>query len=235
MIEDKGNTNNVFVFNKIGVQQTKLALDGVQNFDWEDIAVGPGPIAGESYIYVADIGDNNANRNNIRIIRFIEPDLSAISSNTITISDYDIINFTYPTGPRDAETLMIDPNSKNLIIMTKAELVTRVYHLEYPYNQNMNNAVFIGLLPMKKLVGGDISHDGQRIIVKKKSKVYFWETMNNDIYKTLFHHVPSKVAYEPEPRGESIGFSKDGSSYFTITETKGLENAEPILFRYMED
>lgn len=235
MIEDKGNPNKIYVYNQTGVLQTKLLLQGLENIDWEDLAIGSGPVNGESYIYVADIGDNDANRNSVRIIRFVEPDLSSISSNSITISNYDIINFQYPSGARDAETLIINPFNKDLIIMTKAELVTRVYHLKYPYTASMNKAEFVGLLPTKKLVAGDISADGQRIIVKNKSTIYYWETQNNDIYKTMFHNAPKKVAYVLEPQGESIGFSRNGKSYFTITETKGIEGAEPILYHYMEN
>jgi hypothetical protein len=235
MVEDKGNANKIFVFNRSGILQTKLVLQGLENIDWEDIAIGSGPISGESYIYVADIGDNDGNRNSVRIIRFIEPDLSSISSNSIVINNYDIINFQYPNGAKDAETLLLNPFNKDLIIMTKVELVTRVYQLKYPYSSNMNKAEFIGLLPTQKIVAGDISSDGQRIVVKNKSTIYYWETHSNDIYKTLFHNPPKKISYIPEPRGESVGFSKDGKSYFTITETKGIDGAEPILYHYMEN
>jgi hypothetical protein len=235
MVEDKGNANKIFVFNRSGILQTKLVVQGLENIDWEDLAIGPGPVSGESYIYVADIGDNDANRNSARIIRFIEPDLSTISSNSIVINNYDIINFQYAGGAKDAETLMLNPFNKDLIIMTKVELVTRVYQLKYPYSSNMNKAEFVGLLPTQKLVAGDISSDGQRIVVKNKNTVYYWETQSNDIYKTIFHNAPKKVSYIPEPRGESIGFSKDGKSYFTITETKGIDGAEPILYHYMEN
>jgi hypothetical protein len=235
MVEDKGNANKIFVFNRSGILQTKLILQGLENIDWEDIAIGSGPISGESYIYVADIGDNDGNRNSVRIIRFIEPDLSSISSNSIVINNYDIINFQYPNGAKDAETLLLNPFNKDLIIMTKVELVTRVYQLKYPYSSNMNKAEFIGLLPTQKIVASDISSDGQRIVVKNKSTIYYWETHSNDIYKTLFHNAPKKISYIPEPRGESVGFSKDGKSYFTITETKGIDGAEPILYHYMEN
>lgn len=235
MIEDKGNDNKVYVFDKTGDFQIELRIQGYENIDWEDLAIGPGPIDGESYIYIADIGDNNNNRNSVRIIRFIEPDLSSISSNSLNINNVDIIDFQYPTGPRDAETLMINPFNRDLIVMTKVELVTRVYTLTYPYASSLNTAVFVGLLPTNKLVAGDISYDGQRIAVKNKSTIYYWETQNNDVFKTLFHSAPKTVAYITEPQGESLGFSKDGKSYFTISETKGHENAQPILFHYKEN
>lgn len=235
MIEDKGNDNEVYVFNQTGQFQTKIVLTGLDNIDWEDLAIGSGPIAGETYIYIADIGDNDAIRSSVRIIRFIEPDLSSNNSNTISIADYDIINFQYPTGAKDAETLLFDPFTKDLILMSKREIVSRVYKLQFPYNQNMNKAVFVGLLPFKKLVAGDISSDGQRIAVKNKNTIYYWETVGNNMLKTIFDNPPKTVAYTVEPQGESLGFSADGQSYFTISETKGHAGAEPILYHYKEN
>lgn len=235
MIQDQGNSNEVHVFDINGVFVTKFVLIGLENIDWEDIAIGPGPEPNESYIYVADIGDNEAKRSSVRIIRFPEPYISVNTSTSVSISNYDVINFKYPTGAKDAETLMINPFNKDLIIMTKRDLVTRVYKIEYPYNLSMNDAVFVGLLPLKKLVGGDISYDGQRAVVKNKSTIYYWDFDNNDILKSFFHNTPRIVDYIAEPQGESIGFSKDGKSYYTITETKGHPGAEPILYQYKEN
>lgn len=235
MLEDKGNVNEIYVFNTSGVLQTKLIIQGMQNIDWEDITIGPGPVDGESYIYIGDIGDNDNVRTSTRIIRFVEPDLSSNTANSISISTFDVINFQYKSGAKDAETLMIHPTTKDLIIMSKSTDLTHVYKLEFPYNKAMNEPVFVGLLPFKKLVAGDVSSDGQRIAVKNKSTIYYWETVDNDIYKTLFHHAPKTVTYTQEPQGESLGFSKDGKSYFTITETKDHAGAQPILFHYMEN
>jgi len=235
MIEDKGNENEVYVFDQMGTFKTKLILEGEINIDWEDLAIGSGPVAGETYIYIADMGDNDGNRSGVRVIRFVEPNLANNASNTVSITEYDVINFQYPNGPRDAETLMIDPNSKDLIILTKRDELTRVYRLKFPYASGMNKAEFIGLLPFKKLVAGDISADGQRIAVKNKNTIYYWETVENDVLKTLFHASPKTIAYTIEPQGESLGFSFDGKSYFTISETKGISGAEPILFHYKEN
>ena len=51
-------------------------LAGVENRDWEDIAVGPGPDASKSYVYVADIGDNEGQYQYKYIYRFEEPVLN---------------------------------------------------------------------------------------------------------------------------------------------------------------
>lgn len=69
---DSGGEAAVFVLDTLGNELGKLDLLGLTNRDWEDIAVGPGP-NGSSYIYVAEIGDNEAKYNQISLYRFAEP------------------------------------------------------------------------------------------------------------------------------------------------------------------
>jgi hypothetical protein len=40
--------------------------------DCEDIAVGPGPVKGKSYVYDGDIGDNDSKRKYITVYRIEE-------------------------------------------------------------------------------------------------------------------------------------------------------------------
>ena len=49
----------------------RLDIDGAENCDWEDVAVGPGP-GGDSYIYIADSGGNSGRVCNV-IYRVREP------------------------------------------------------------------------------------------------------------------------------------------------------------------
>ena len=57
-------------------------LDGAKANDWEDIAIGPGPVAGQSYLYVGDIGDNSTSRSHIDVYRVAEPDVRTGSPTT---------------------------------------------------------------------------------------------------------------------------------------------------------
>ncbi len=233
MVEDRSNKNAVYVFNKEGGYQGKLVLQGVENIDWEDLAIGPGPTPGKNYIYVADIGDNDAVRENVRVIRFEEPNEFSFSENKMIIQNYDVITFEYPDGARDAETLLIDPKNLQLIVITKREAVARVYALGYPYtNKELD---FIGLLPMQRLLGGDVSPSGNKVLLKNKSTVYYWSNVGDNLLKSLFKTNPVSVFYIKEPQGESIGFTSDEKGYMTITETSGHSGAEPILYHYIEE
>ena len=102
--------------------------------DWEDMCIGPGPQKNIDYLYIGDIGDNFSKFKKKRIHRFKEPiiDLNQDSPFNIKIKDFDTIVFTYPDGNRDAEALMVDPNTKDLYILSKRESSVSIYRLPFP-------------------------------------------------------------------------------------------------------
>ena len=67
---------NVFLKEQIYTFFSAVIDFGSDADDLEDIAVGRGPVDGVSYIYVADIGNNDYDKNVFTIYRFPEPDLS---------------------------------------------------------------------------------------------------------------------------------------------------------------
>ena len=73
---DSGDHSRIFAVNFNGVHLAEYYLSNSKNRDWEDIAVGPGPILGESYLYVGDIGDNLSIYGTKYIYRFIEPTIN---------------------------------------------------------------------------------------------------------------------------------------------------------------
>ncbi len=68
---DAGNAAVVYALDAQGRALGTYTLPG--NTDNEDIAIGPGPVTNVSYLYVADIGDNNSDRSNIAIYQIPEP------------------------------------------------------------------------------------------------------------------------------------------------------------------
>jgi len=90
----------------------RVRVAGVKVEDWEAVAVGPCP--GGSCIYIADIGDNEAERKRITIYRIPEP------STEDSVAVKDTFHATYPDGAHDAEALLVAPDG-GLFIVTKGE------------------------------------------------------------------------------------------------------------------
>ncbi len=130
---DSGDTARVFAMNVQGTHLGIYNLSGASATDWEDTAVGPGPVEGQSYLYLGDIGDNNAVRSTIRVYRAPEPAVSPSQPPVnVDLSDVATTTLQYPDGPRDAETLMIDQATADLYIVSKRETPSRLYRAAFP-------------------------------------------------------------------------------------------------------
>lgn len=98
--EDSGNPNEIQLLRPNGTIAARFTIDGAVNRDWEDMAVGLGPVLGETYIYLADIGDNKLRYTQKVIYRF--PDLT-ISNQTLPyvghVTNANAIRLTLLEGP----------------------------------------------------------------------------------------------------------------------------------------
>ena len=70
---DRNHFNRIFALNTQGTHLGSFWIEGVENRDWEDIAIGPGPVEGLDYIYIADVGNNYSEYELKYIYRFPEP------------------------------------------------------------------------------------------------------------------------------------------------------------------
>jgi hypothetical protein len=213
---DSGNRAEVLlVDDKLNIRLTCI-LDNVINRDWEDIAVGPGPEPGKTYIYVADIGDNMAIFPYKMIYRFEEPKFVEGTAK-VTITKFDRIVFQLDVK-KDTESLLIDPKTKDLYVISKREKPVYVYELKYPYSTTDTlTAQKIGSIPFGQVVAGDFSSDGSEVLIKNYNNVLYWK-LNNESLASALKRNPLIVNYEAEPQGESVTFARDGSGFYTISE-----------------
>lgn len=232
---DSGNPNQVYLTDGSGADKGTLTLTQQNNRDWEDIAVGPGPIAGKSYVYVADIGDNDAKYNTVMIYRFPEPDLTGKSLPFIMdVTNVDKIELKYPDGPRNAETLMVDPLTRDIYIASKESNLSKIYVARYP--QSITTVTTLSPLVellFNKATGGDISADGSEILLRSKEQVWYWKLPAGTSISAGLVTKPQYAPYfKNEPQGEGIGFAADGTGYYTDTEVKGYPGALATISFY---
>lgn len=218
---DSGNANQVYLTNGNGGNVGTLTLTQVGNRDWEDIAVGPGPAPGKNYVYLGDIGDNHSQYPSVLIYRFPEPDLTGKTlPTTINIDSLDIIELKYPDGPRNAETLMVDPLTKDIFIASKESNSSKIYVARYPQSTKASTVMTpVVQLYMDKATAGDISPDGTEILLRNNGQIWYWKLPVGTSVSRGLLTAPQIAPYaNGEPQGEGICFAADGSGYYTDTE-----------------
>lgn len=220
---DSGNPNQVYLTDGAGANKGTLTLTSVGNRDWEDIAVGPGPVAGVNYVYVGDIGDNNSNNSSVFIYRFPEPNLAGKTLPFIAdIPAVDIIELKYPDGPRNAETLMVDPLTKDIYIASKESNVCKIYVARYPQSTASATVMTpVVQLYFNKATAGDISPDGTEILLRSNELIWYWKLPSGTNVSAGLLTKPQVAPYfNNEPQGEGVGFAADGIGYYTDTEIR---------------
>lgn len=229
---DSGDRGRVFAINDQGTLLATIELNGVTARDCEDIAVGLGPKDRTAYLYLADIGDNNAEHTVSRLYRFPEPEIKLSDrGRVIALDTVETIAFTYSDGPRDAETLLADPVTGDLFIVSKREETCRLYRLPFPQQSGtVLTAEAAGVLPLTMAVGGDISADGAEILIKNYMTVFYW---NRDVQQPVAQALtalPAVIPYALEPQGEAIAWRGDGAGFYTLSEE--AFNIEAHLYYY---
>jgi len=225
---DKGDTSRVFAISTTGASLATFVLAGAEASDWEDIAVGPGPIGGTSYLYVGDIGDNSATSDTIEVYRVAEPAVVA-SSAEVTLSGVDRLEFRYPGGQgNNAETLLVDPTTGDIYVVTKSDTgEARVYRASPPFEplrrttMTLVTTLQFGAAPLlgdPSATGGDISPDGALIAIRSYDTAYAWRRPAGTTVEEAFATAPCSLPVRAESQGEAFGFFSDGTGYFTVSE-----------------
>jgi hypothetical protein len=232
--EDSGNWNEIYITNAKGEDLGKIVLDGIANRDWEDLASGPGPENSKSYLYIGDIGDNNSVYPNVIIYRFAEPDLTNCSSQTIIHVTPDVLKFTYPTGAVNAESLLLDPLTKDLYIMTKQVAHSMLFVAKYPQSTTSSTKLIqLASLPFDLLTAADISPDGSEILVRNTGQIWYWKRQTKETVLNAMLRKPMDAPYyRNEHQGEAICFAADGTGFFAVSEIKKYPGAIVALSFY---
>jgi hypothetical protein len=174
---DSGEGPFIFAFDRKGKNRGVWRVAGARAFDWEDMAIGPGPQRGRSYLYIGDIGDNLKKRNQIIVYRVAEPLITPNDSSSTVRTPRrteaaDVIRLKYPDGKYDAETLLIHPLTGDIYVITKASgAAARVYKLKSSAPKSaVSTLSYVGEFRFPNLflgfvTGGDISPDGRRVVI----------------------------------------------------------------------
>jgi hypothetical protein len=229
---DSGDKPVLYCINQKAELLQTLYCNGITHRDWEDIATIRFPSSGKSKIIIADIGDNAAAYSYNTLYILDEPD--NVTDKTAEVSQIQKITYRYADGQRDAETLLADPLTGDLFILSKREMAIGVYRIPYPYNTNDTLLLEKMLtLPFTQVVAGDIAASGKDIAIKTYSTVYYWLRKPGKSVTETLSSTPWLTSYITEAQGEALCWNTDGSAFFTLSEEGPFKNI-PVLFKYQK-
>ncbi|MEA5458304.1 hypothetical protein VB796_04610 [Arcicella sp. LKC2W] len=235
---DSGDSNRIFSIDTKGKGTREFYLEGATNRDWEAIAIAK--FTEGSYLYIGEIGDNNAEYATSAIYRVPEPTITSTTPQSNTLKNVQKITYKYPDGARDVECFLIDQVSKDIYIISKRDNLKRLYRLPYPQSYTSTiTAEFVQELAFSTgtatplfITDGNISADNQEIIIKNYLQIFHWRRNTNESIAEALKRTPIMLPYTAEAQGEGICFGEDGAGYYTISEESS--NKIPVKLHYYQ-
>lgn len=232
---DSGNSAVVYALSPQGRLLGTYVLPG--NTDNEDVGMGPGPIGGISYLYVADIGDNSSTRSSIALYQIPEPAVYDWQTNSPfanrEMKGARVIKLTYPDGAHNAEAEFVDPVTGDWFVLTKAATTSRIYTATKAQLDASTNITLslVGTLGFDVPSAADISPLGNEIIVRQEDFARLYPRTNGQSIASAFQSAPVSIPVAgtagSEPNGEAIAFDSFGGGYFTLSESSA---AQPLRY-----
>ena len=220
---DSGGAPAVYALGEDGSDLGAYALEGAEATDWEDIAVGPGPEPDVPYVYAADIGDNEARRQSLTVYRAPEPTAAPDGAGG-TLTGVEAIGLRYPGGPSDAEALLVDPRTGDLVVVTKS-YAGSAHVLHAPAAALVDGATVdltdegvVSVRLADAVTGGDVAPDGSFVLLRTYGSVLAFPVADGGTVTEALAGPPCSAPHADERQGEAVAVTSDGAAYVTISE-----------------
>lgn len=210
----------------------RVELIGIDNLDWEDMAAFQ--YLQEDWLIIGDIGDNLSKRPSIQLHFLPEPGTSLTS----TVVQHSL-HLTYPDGPRDTESLAVDPVDNTIYLLSKRDHPARLYRISVAqaFSRQSAELEFVGEVDSipahseadiiadpdhgrwsDQATALDISSDGSLIALQTyKMTMLFKRAKGMSVLDALNGKA---IIYNTDPlaQEEAIAFSQDGKYLLIATE-----------------
>jgi hypothetical protein len=227
---DSGDRPRVLAFTAAGAPVADLDVPGAEAVDWEDVAIGPGAGGRGHALYLADIGDNAEARETVDVYRVPEPAAGA----TGTTAPAQRLRLRYPDGAHDAETLLVAPRGRELVIVTKQfSGESGVYVARTPSagaaTTTLRQVATLDLGLGGLATGGDVSADGHVVAVRTYTGYVAWTVARGASLAATLRRAPCRGTADlgAEGQGEALGLTAHGRAFYTVPE-----GSHPAIRRY---
>lgn len=235
---DSGDDAFIYGISQTGAPLGTWRVPGAQNIDWEDIAEYKDK-SGRCFIYIGEIGDNGLKMKEHVIYRVREPvvplgDPVSSKKGASMTETPELLRFSYPDGAHNAETLMVDPKTGDIYIVTKRQSGSAgVYRLRPEFSGVRTHQaekiadISVPSIPNGLVTGGDISPDGQRMILCDYVSGYEYKLpIGSGQFDDIWKQQPEIVDLGNRPVGEAVCYSADGNSIYATSEGKSAPMIE---------
>ena len=230
---DSRHGSRIYLVSETGNTLKNIELPGIENHDWEDIARFSH--VQKSWLVIGEIGDNFGKRPSISLHFLPEP-----TGSTVTARIKHSIQLSYPDGPRDCESLAVDPRDGFIYLISKRDHPARLYRIaiEQAFTSEVDELEFVGEVnsipahskadiaadPERgqwsdQATAMDISADGSLIALQTYKMAMVFKRKSEQTVLDALNGKATTLDTQSLTQEEAIAFSLDGK-YLLITTEK---------------
>jgi hypothetical protein len=235
---DSGGEPTLFALNADGSLRGTIAVAGVTNRDWEEVAAFE--LDGQAWLMAAEIGDNFAKHPLSMLHVLAEPEATRLDpARPLNLAPDYTIHFSYEDGPRDCEAIAIDTRERLVYLLSKRDRPTRLYRLPLAAAPAEQAAVarLVGTvwnfpeadgvqrlspLPALSVPGWPTAMnflpDGSGVLVLTYGGLYLFPRGLGESWGDALAHEPKLLPAFALPQAEAIAVTPDGSSIYLASE-----------------
>lgn len=182
-INDSGGKAEIYQINQAGKLEQTLKIEGAKNTDWEALA------ANEQYFFIGDFGNNDGDRENLKIYRFDRNNPEA-KSKKIKFSYANQSNFSKRDHAHsfDCEAMTIIDNQLVLFSKDWVNGKAIAYHLPIKSNEKLSIKESESLAVNALITGADYNSNTRQLVLCGHNKNYdnFLWLFDNSSAENLF-------------------------------------------------
>ena len=204
---DSGDDANLYEIDSLsGTILRTISIANATNIDWEDLAEN------DTHLFIADIGNNNGNRQDLKIYTILKSDFknnNSVSAEVIYFSYEDQVSFVSQPSNFDAEGIVIYEDA--ILIFTKnwVDLKTNVYKV--PLIVGSHVASKVSTANVEGLITGAVFNDNRFFLTGYETSltpfliyISYNRTPGEDIFLSGFNKISLKDELEQGSQVEAI-------------------------------
>ena len=235
---DSGDSPTLYAIDRNGIRRATSRIEGAFARDWEDMT--DFSENGKEYFLIGDIGDNKERSPEVTFYVIDRP-----SSDTPSPLLYTFTATYEKIGAKDAEAMIVDPNTKELLLITKGR--DGVFHFlkgkfplpsEYSASQVIDDPKFnsrkivlseihqetFGTPPLNRqeqsrfITSATLHPNGNQLIIRNYLTAKIYRKDEDETWAEALQKTPCKLPLPLQQQGETLDFSPDGNSLWTLSE-----------------
>ena len=231
---DSGNEPELYAIDLKGNVLKVVPIVGATARDLEDLAIGPCP--GGACLYLADIGDNLAVHTSVSVHRLPLPSLpgphGAQEIDTPPVEPEASWRFVYEDGARDAESLAVDAERSELIVISKGrngEIALYAARIDDLHDGSTEPDTLrrIGRLPLpigvnsgQFVTAADLSPDATTLAVRSYTTLYQFAWTGSATFDSTRASGWASLIAAREAQGEGMTWDVAGETLILVSEAR---------------